>query len=67
MKTVFAITMTVLVFGIVGQGDFEEAQREHRHYCAMVDSWKRNGGTTGHPNYENRQCSNRSEGFRDIR
>lgn len=60
MKEIIGITILVVGFGMVGVGDYDEATREHLHYCAMVDTWIKFQGTRGHPNYEERDCSDQS-------
>lgn len=67
MKEIIGITILLAGFGIVGVGDYDEAEREHVHYCAMVDSWIRHQGTRGHPNYEQRDCEGQSRYAGEIR
>ena len=63
MKYVIIMVLFVAAFGIAGRGDYENAEKEHAHYCAMVDTWQRFQGTRGHPNYEDRDCSQQLKAF----
>lgn len=63
MKNVIIALLFAVALGIVGQGDYEDAAKEHAHYCAMVDTWQRFQGTRGHPNYEDRDCSDQLKAF----
>ncbi len=47
IRAVLAITALILVFGLVGNADLEEAQRQADHYTEMVcaGAW---------PDYDNR-------------
>lgn len=63
MKHLAILVLVLIVFGLVGQGDYDEARKEHTHYCAMVDTWERFQGTRGHPNYEDRDCSQELKAF----
>ena len=56
MKLVLGIAVAILFFGVVGTGDYEEAQSAHQHYCDMVSKWASSGGEYGHPNYDDRDC-----------
>ena len=67
MKEITGITILVVGFGMVGVGDYDEATREHIHYCAMVDTWIKFQGTRGHPNYEQRDCTDQSGYAGEIR
>lgn len=41
----------VIAMGIVGQSDFEEAERQEAEYCEMVKLWKQTKGQAGWPAY----------------
>ena len=41
----------VIAMGIVGQSDFEEAERQQAEYCKMVKLWKQTKGQAGWPAY----------------
>ena len=41
----------LIAMGIVGQSDFEEAERQHAEYCEMVKLWKQTKGQAGWPAY----------------
>ena len=41
----------IVAFGIVGQSDFEEEQRQADQYCEMVKLWKQTNGQSGWPAY----------------
>lgn len=57
MKETIGILILLVGFSLVGTGDYTEAQREHIHYCIMVDKWIESQGILGHPNYDDRDCS----------
>ena len=40
-----------IAMGIVGQSDFEEAERQEAEYCEMVKLWKQTKGQAGWPAY----------------
>jgi len=45
-----AAFLTLLIYGLVGTGDFIDANLEMAHYCSMVNE--------GHwPNYKDMDCS----------
>lgn len=39
----------LIAMGIVGQSDFEEAERQEAEYCEMVKLWKQTKGQAGWP------------------
>lgn len=39
----------LIAMGIVGQSDFEEAERQEAEYCEMVKLWKQTNGKAGWP------------------
>lgn len=39
----------LIAMGIVGQSDFEEAERQEAEYCEMVKLWKQTNGQAGWP------------------
>lgn len=41
----------LIAMGIVGQSDFEEAERQEAEYCEMVKLWKQTNGQAGWPAY----------------
>lgn len=41
----------LVAMGIVGQSDFEEAERQEAEYCEMVKLWKQTKGQAGWPAY----------------
>lgn len=41
----------LIAMGIVGQSDFEEAERRQAEYCEMVKLWKQTKGQAGWPAY----------------
>ena len=41
----------LIAMGIVGQSDFEEAERQEAEYCEMVKLWKQTKGQAGWPGY----------------
>lgn len=41
----------LIAMGIVGQSDFEEAERQQVEYCEMVKLWKQTKGQAGWPAY----------------
>jgi hypothetical protein len=41
----------LIAMGIVGQSDFEEAERQEAEYCEMVKLWKQTKGQAGWPAY----------------
>lgn len=45
----------LVVLGLVGQMDYEEAKRQEQHYCDMVQLWKQTNGEQGWPPY-NGEC-----------
>ena len=58
MKEIVAASLIMTgAFAFTGTSDYEEAVKEHEHYCAMYRSWIKHSGTAGHPNYDNRDCS----------
>lgn len=47
----------VLLLGIVGSFDYEDAVAEQESYCEMVALWKKTNGRYGWPAYEGeKQC-----------
>lgn len=47
----------LIAMGIVGQSDFEEAERQQAEYCEMVKLWKETRGQAGWPAYDGeRMC-----------
>jgi uncharacterized membrane protein len=39
-EIILIIIALAIAFGIVGQSDFEEAERQDVEYCEMVQIWK---------------------------
>lgn len=46
------IAWIIIAMGIVGQSDYDEAQRQTEQYCKMVTMWKESGGEKGWPAYD---------------
>jgi hypothetical protein len=47
----------ILAYGLAGNGDIAEEQRQRDTYCEMVDLWAKTGGDAGWPPYrENLDC-----------
>ncbi len=51
MKTIIAIIIIFLLFGIIGNLDYESKQEEQDNYCEMVKIYKQTNGTKGWPAY----------------
>lgn len=50
---VIGLVLLVLVaFGLVGNMDAEEEQRQAEQYCEMVKLWKETNGKAGWPAYD---------------
>lgn len=49
MHMIIAGAFFLVAFGIVGQADYEEAERQHDEYCEMVKLWKQTNGESGWP------------------
>jgi hypothetical protein len=49
MHMIIAGAFFLVAFGIVGQADYEEAERQHDEYCEMVKLWKQTKGEAGWP------------------
>jgi hypothetical protein len=49
MHMIIAGAFVLVAFGIVGQADYEEAERQHDEYCEMVKLWKQTKGEAGWP------------------
>ena len=43
--------LVVIAFGIVGQGDYEDAVAQEDIYCDFVDLWEKTNGKDGHPDW----------------
>ena len=50
-QVILGLLGLVIVMGIVGQSDFEEAERQEAEYCEMVKLWKQTKGQAGWPAY----------------
>lgn len=50
-KAIGVFLILIVAFGIVGQSDFEEEQRQADQYCEMVKLWKQTNGQSGWPAY----------------
>ena len=50
-QVILAIIGIIIAFGLVGQSDFEEEQRQAEQYCEMVKLWKQTKGQAGWPAY----------------
>jgi hypothetical protein len=53
-----AIGLALLIaYGLAGNGDIAEAERQHERYCDMVGAWQDSDGEYGWPPYrENVTC-----------
>ena len=50
-QVILAVIGLIVAMGIVGQSDFEEAERQQTEYCEMVKLWKQTKGQSGWPAY----------------
>jgi hypothetical protein len=50
-QVILAVIGLVIAMGIVGQSDFEEAERQQAEYCEMVKLFKQTKGQSGWPAY----------------
>ena len=50
-QVILAVIGLIVAMGIVGQSDFEEAERQQAEYCDMVKMWKQTKGQSGWPAY----------------
>ena len=50
-QVILAVIGLIVAMGIVGQSDFEEAERQQAEYCDMVKLWKQTKGQSGWPAY----------------
>jgi hypothetical protein len=50
-QVILAFIGIIIAMGIVGQADFEEAERQQAEYCEMVKIWKDSNGEKGWPAY----------------
>ena len=50
-QVILAAIGLFIAMGIVGQSDFEEAERQQAEYCEMVKLWKQTKGQAGWPAY----------------
>lgn len=50
-QVILAVIGLIVAMGIVGQSDFEEAERQQAEYCDMVKLWKQTKGQAGWPAY----------------
>jgi hypothetical protein len=48
-QVILAIIGIIIAMSIVGQSDFEEAERQQVEYCEMVKLWKQTNGQAGWP------------------
>lgn len=46
------VLLAIVAFGLVGQSDMEEEQRQADQYCDMVKLWKETNGRAGWPAYD---------------
>ncbi|NYW24487.1 hypothetical protein [Escherichia coli] len=51
-RTICAILAVFILFGLVGDMDFHEEERQHAEYCEMVKLWKESNGKAGWPAYD---------------
>lgn len=52
IQTVGTVLLLLALFGLAGQGDFEEEQRQVQEYCSMVELFKQTNGEAGWPAYK---------------
>jgi hypothetical protein len=50
-QVILAVIGLIVAMGIVGQSDFEEAERQQAEYCEMVKLFKQTKGQSGWPAY----------------
>ena len=50
-QVILLAIFVLVLMGIVGQSDFEEAERQQDEYCEMVKRWKQTNGEQGWPAY----------------
>ena len=50
-QVILAVIGLIVAMGIVGQSDFEEAERQQAEYCDMVKLWTQTKGQSGWPAY----------------
>lgn len=50
--TILGVIGFIIIAGLVGNMDFEDAKRAELAYCAEVDLYKRTRGAEGHPAYD---------------
>ena len=50
-QVILAVIGMIVAMGIVGQSDFEEAERQQAEYCEMVKLFKQTKGQSGWPAY----------------
>jgi hypothetical protein len=50
-QLILAVIGMIVAMGIVGQSDFEEAERQQAEYCEMVKLFKQTKGQSGWPAY----------------
>lgn len=50
-QVILTIIGIIIAMSIVGQSDFEEAERQKAEYCEMVKLWKQTKGQAGWPAY----------------
>ncbi len=56
-QIILAVIGLIVAMGIVGQSDFEEAERQQAEYCEMVKLFKQTKGQSGWPAYNGeRMC-----------
>jgi hypothetical protein len=57
-KGVIIILLILVVMGLVGSGDYQEAVLLQKEYCANLAVWDASGGEDGWPPYQGREvCS----------
>lgn len=52
LRYILAAAAFIIIAGLVGNMDFEDAKLAERAYCANVDLYKRTRGAEGHPAYD---------------
>ena len=46
----------MLVYGLAGNGDYQDALAQQEFYCENVKLYQESAGENGHPNYKELDC-----------
>lgn len=49
IQSIILLIVLLVLFGIAGGMDADEADRQQKQYCEMVKLWKESGGEKGWP------------------